>query len=720
MRKTWPISIDCPNCAAKLEAALQKLPGVEKVSVNYVHKRFTLEAADGDFDAVLQAVLAKTAELEPDTVIHVAENPDECKSRHAHGHSGDDHPHHEHDHHHEAHAAHEHSHSHGEGKGRTLLMRIGAAVLLAVCGFAARNDMLAWICFALAYLAAGYDVLWTALRNLLRGDVFDENFLMSVASLGAMLMGESAEAIAVMALYQVGEYFQDKAVDRSRASITSLMDLRPDHANVLRGGDYVTISPQEVRIGEIIRVLPGERIPMDGVITEGASALDTAALTGESLPRDVAEGDVVLSGCVNGHGLLQIRVTTSYGESTVAKILALVENSGEQKASSERFITRFARVYTPIVCLAALLLALIPGFVTGNWQRWIYQALTFLVISCPCALVISVPLAFFAGIGAASRQGVLIKGANYLEQLSKLDTVALDKTGTLTRGVFRVQEVAAAEMDEDELLALAAHAESCSNHPISLSLQAAYGREVEETRVSQAHELAGHGVSACVDGRAVLAGNARLMEAHGIAVPEREWVGTVVHLAVDGTYVGSILISDELKPTAAQAVAAMKQAGVSRLVMLTGDGEMAARAAAQQLELTDIRAGLLPGDKVSALEGLLGNEYRVAFVGDGVNDAPVLRRADVGVAMGGLGSDAAIEAADVVLMNDDPMTLPLAIRLSRRTMTIVRQNIVFALGFKGLVMFLGLLGIANMWLAVFADVGVAMLAILNACRLNKM
>ncbi len=713
MKKTWPIQIDCPNCAAKLEAALAKLPGVEAVTVNYVHKRITLQAADADFAAVTAAVLAKTAEIEPDTVIAVDGAGEES---HAHCHEGcccHDHYGHDHDH---------HGHSHGASKGRTLLIRVGAAVVLLAAGFllAGRvHQAVSIACFVAAYLCVGYDVLWTALRNILRGEVFDENFLMAVASIGAMVMGEYAEGAAVMALYQVGEYFQDKAVDKSRASITALMDIRPDHANKLVDGAPVEVSPEEVAVGDLILVKPGEKLPLDGVVVDGESALNTTALTGESLPRDVKPGDSVLSGCVNMSGVLTVRVTADCSESTVAKILQMVENSSDAKADTERLITRFARVYTPIVCLAAVLLAVVPGLVTGDWQHWVYQALTFLVISCPCALVISVPLTFFSGIGGASRQGVLVKGANHLETLSMLDTVVFDKTGTLTRGVFTVTEVNPVGMSREALLEFAAHAECFSDHPISQSLRSAWGKAVDNARVADAEEIAGHGVYALVDGRPVLAGNARLIAQRGIEAAKVAAAGTVVHVAADGAYAGYIVISDVLKEGAASAMADLKVAGAKRLVMLTGDREAVAADVAAQVGLTDYRAELLPDGKVREMEALLGEKHRVAFVGDGINDAPVLRRADLGVAMGGMGSDAAIEAADVVLMDDNVGKVAVAMRIARRTMAIARQNIIFALGVKLLVMALGVIGIANMWLAVFADVGVAMLAILNAMRAMK-
>ena len=577
------------------------------------------------------------------------------------------------------------------------------------------------VVFIAAYLVAGYDVLWRAICNIRRGEVFDENFLMTVASVGAMCVAEYAEGVAVMVLYQIGEYFQDKAVDKSRESITKLMDIRPDYANLVDGNDSRRVSPEQVRVGNIILVKPGEKIPLDGVVIEGNSSLNTTALTGESLPRDVKEGDQVLSGCVNLSGVMKVKVTVGYGESTVAKILALVESSGDAKAKTERFITKFSRIYTPAVCFFALALAIIPSLFDGNWTKWIYTALTFLVISCPCALVISVPLTFFSGIGGASKKGILIKGATYLETLAGLDTVVFDKTGTLTKGTFSVTGVHPAKgVTKDELLDAAAHAEAFSDHPIAISIKEALGRAVDMNRVSDASEAAGHGVQAKVDGQQVYAGNARLMESIGVKAAEPAEIGTVVHVARGGQYLGALVISDVIKENSASAMEALKSAGVKRLVMLTGDRKEVAADIAKKVGLTDYRAELLPEDKVSALEGLLGDGHTVAFTGDGINDAPVLRRADIGIAMGGVGADAAIEAADIVLMDDDPAKIAQGVRHARRTMRIVHQNIIFALAVKLLVMVLGICGFANMWLAVFADVGVAMLAILNAMRAMKM
>ena len=723
MKKTWPIEIDCPNCAAKLEAALAQLPGVEHARVDYVRKTVTLAAKEADFARLTQAMVDTARQIEPDAVIHL---DGEGKPGHHHGagcaccHGEHDHNAHEHDHHHER--GHEHGHDHGRplpfglDEEKLLLVRMIASAVLLAAGMLLPWGWRAALLLA-AYAIAGYDVLLRAVRNILRGQIFDENFLMTVASVGALLMGDYAEGAAVMLLYQVGEWFQDKAVDKSRASIAGLMDIRPDYANLLEAdGQVRTVDPEEVAVGDTILIKPGEKVPLDGVVLSGSSSLNTVALTGEALPRDVAAGDSVVSGCVNLSGLLTVRVSSVYGESTVAKILDLVENSGQAKASTERFITRFARVYTPLVCLAALLLAVIPSLVDGQWLEWIRRALTFLVISCPCALVISVPLTFFSGIGAASRKGILVKGANHLETLADLSAVVFDKTGTLTKGVFSVTAVHPAQGSEDALLETAALAESWSDHPISKSLQAAWGKPLDPQRVSDAEELAGHGVKALVDGRTIHAGNERLMATLGLTVPPCQVQGTVVHVARDGQYLGHIVISDEVKPTSAQAMADLKAAGVQRLIMLTGDRQAVAEDIAARLGLTEVHAQLLPEDKVSRMEGILGGGGKVAFCGDGINDAPVLRRADLGIAMGAMGSDAAIEAADVVLMDDDPVKLPLAIRIARRTMRIARENIVFALGVKAIVLLMGALGHATMWLAVFADVGVAMLAILNAMR----
>lgn len=574
--------------------------------------------------------------------------------------------------------------------------------------------------FLPAYALIGWDVLWKAVRNIAGGQVFDENFLMALATIGAFFTGEYPEGVAVMLFYQIGELFQSYAVGRSRQSIAALMDIRPDYANIEEKGELRQVDPDEVAVGDTIVVKPGERVPLDGVVLEGSSSLDTAALTGESLPRQVAPGDEVISGCVNQSGLLRVRTTKPYGESTVARILDLVENSSSKKAKVENFITRFARYYTPAVVLAAVALAVLTPLLTSvGWQEGLHRALIFLVISCPCALVISIPLSFFGGIGGASRIGVLVKGSNYLEALAGVETVVFDKTGTLTKGTFRVTAIHPQGMDEAALLELAALAESYSEHPISHSLREAWGKEADRSRVTQVEELSGRGVQANIDGRTVCAGNRKLMEESGISCGDCRQTGTIVHLSVDGKYAGHIVISDEVKPDAKAAIEGLRASGVKKTVMLTGDAKEVGEAVARELGLDEVYTQLLPGDKVAQVERLLeesSGKGKLAFVGDGINDAPVLSRADVGIAMGGLGSDAAIEAADVVLMDDAPGKLPQAIGIARRTLGIARQNIIFALGVKGFILLLGAMGQANMWEAVFADVGVSVIAILNAMR----
>ena len=579
-----------------------------------------------------------------------------------------------------------------------------------------------WWLYLIPYVVIGWDILWKAVRNIGYGQVFDENFLMCVATIGALVLGEYSEAVGVMLFYQVGELFQSYAVGKSRRSIAQLMDIRPDVANVERDGQIIEVDPDEVAVGETIVIRPGEKIPLDGVVLEGASSLNTAALTGESAPRDVGVGSELLSGCVNITGLLKARTTREFGQSTVAKILDLVENASSKKAKAENFITRFARYYTPSVVLAALALAIIPSLVTGEWSVWVHRALTFLVISCPCALVISIPLSFFGGIGGASAQGILVKGGNYLELLAKTETVVFDKTGTLTQGVFELSALNPAPgVDERDLLETAALAERHSGHPIAQSLRRALGGEADPDRVADVQEIPGHGVSALVDGRRVLAGNEKLMKREGIKSLPCGQAGTVVHVAREGKYLGCAVISDQIKPTAPAAVKALKQRGI-RTVMLTGDSETVGKAVAEQLGLDEVHAQLLPGDKVDRLEELLSRRSEkgvLAYVGDGVNDAPVLSRADVGIAMGAMGSDAAIEAADVVLMDDDPAKLTAAMDTAHKCMRIVKQNIVFALSVKALFLILGALGKTTMWGAVFSDVGVAVIAILNATRMLK-
>lgn len=605
-----------------------------------------------------------------------------------------------------------------------------SAVLVVVFGLLPVEDgYLRLALFLVPYLIIGYDILRKAVLGIFNGQVFDENFLMALATVGAIVLGEYTEGTAVMLFYQIGELFQSYAVGKSRRNISALMDIRPDYANIEQDGELEQIDPDDVEIGTIIVVQPGEKVPIDGVVVSGSSTLNTSALTGESLPREVGEGDDVISGCVNLSGLLRIETTKEFGESTVSKILDLVENSSMKKSKSENFITRFARYYTPAVCLGALALAILPplaNMVMGNpanWSQWVIRALTTLVISCPCALVISIPLSFFGGIGGASAQGVLVKGSNYLEALSETKYVVCDKTGTLTKGVFEVTHIEPAEgVSPDTLLEAAACAESYSGHPISRSLKEAYGKPVDASRVSDVEEISGHGVSAVIDGRKVSAGNARLMKRLGISYTKPQKTGTEVHVAIDGNYAGYILISDVVKPNAKEAVAGLKAAGVRQVVMLTGDAANVAEAVAAELGVDVVKSELLPADKVAEVERLLaekGGKERLAFVGDGINDAPVLSRADIGIAMGALGSDAAIEAADIVLMDDDPVKIATAMKISRKTLGIVHQNIVFALAVKFACLALGAVGFVNMWWAIFADVGVMILAVLNATRTLK-
>ena len=618
-------------------------------------------------------------------------------------------------------------------KQRTMLVRIiVAAVLLIALNFIPITGLLRFLLYLVPYLVIGYDILLKAGKGIRNRQVFDENFLMAVATVGAIALallersGDYTEAIAVMLFYQVGEWFQSYAVGRSRRNISELMDIRPDYANVEKDGKLERVDPDEVEIGTVIVVQPGEKVPIDGTIIQGSSSLNTSALTGESLPRDAKEGDEIISGCINMTGVLKIRTTKEFGESTVSKILDLVENASSRKSRSEDFISKFARIYTPAVCYAALALAILPPLIRmaalglpADWVTWIYRALTFLVISCPCALVISIPLSFFAGIGGASNAGVLVKGSNYLETLSQTKIVVFDKTGTLTRGVFEVNGIHHNELEDAKLVEYAALAESASSHPISKSLQKAYGKEIDRSRVEDIREISGNGVIARVDGVEVAAGNDKLMERLGIPYKNCHSVGTIIHMALDGKYAGHIVISDVVKPHSREAIQALKASGVRRTVMLTGDARKVAEQVAGELDIDEVYSELLPADKVEKVEELLKNrseKEKLAFVGDGINDAPVLGRADIGIAMGAMGSDAAIEAADVVLMDDDPMKIAKAIRISRKCLRIVYQNIVFAIGIKLICLALGAVGIANMWLAIFADVGVMILAVLNAIR----
>ena len=627
-------------------------------------------------------------------------------------------------------------------KQKKMLIRIiVSAALLLLCKVIfklvelpdAYSPYIKFVAYMIPYFVIGWDILKKAFKGILNKQVFDENFLMAVATVGAIgvaiadnTKGDYTEAIAVMLFYQIGELFQSYAVGKSRRNISDLMDIRPDYANVERDGKIETVDPDEVEIGSIIVVSAGEKIPIDGVIVEGSTSLDTAALTGESVPRNAKSGDEVISGCINLSGTVKIRTTKAFGESTVSKILDLVENSSSKKSKSEKFISKFARYYTPIVCYSALALAIIPPvgrLIAGYdalWSQWIYRALTFLVISCPCALVISIPLSFFAGIGGASKEGVLVKGSNYLETLSKTNCVVFDKTGTMTKGVFEVSEICPqGDVSNDKLLEYAAFAECYSSHPISKSLQKAYAKDIDKNAVTDVEEISGHGLTAKVNGVSVAAGNAKLMKKLGLEYSDCDKIGTVVHIAVDGKYAGYILISDTLKPTSVEAIAALKKMGIEKTVMLTGDSDKVAQAVAAQLGVDEVHSELLPADKVKQVEALLaqeGEKKKLAFVGDGINDAPVLSRADIGIAMGGLGSDAAIEAADIVLMDDDPLKISKAIKISKKCLRIVNQNIYFAIGIKVLCLILGAVGIANMWVAIFADVGVMVIAVLNAIR----
>ena len=617
-------------------------------------------------------------------------------------------------------------------KQKKMLVRILiTAVMLIALKFIPITGVPQLIAYLAAYLVIGYDILRKAGKGILNGRAFDENFLMALATLGAFFLaiwtksGDYVEGIAVMLFYQTGELFQSYAVGKSRWNISALMDIRPDYANIERDGELVQVAPDEVEVGSVIVVQPGEKVPLDGVVLSGSASLNTSALTGESVPRDVHEGDEIISGCIDMSGVLKIRTTKAFGESTVSKILDLVENASSRKSQSEAFISRFAKVYTPVVCIAALLLALVvPGVrmlagLPADWVNWIYRALTFLVVSCPCALVISIPLSFFAGIGGASKEGILIKGSNYLEALSEAKILVFDKTGTLTQGVFEVTGVHHNTMEEERILDYAAHAECASSHPISKSLQKAYGKPIDRSRVSDIEELSGHGIVAKVDGHAVAAGNAKLMKKLGIDYVDCHSAGTIIHMAIDGAYAGHIIVSDIVKPHAKEAVAELKHAGVKKTVMLTGDAKRVADQVAEELGIDEVHSELLPGDKVAQVEALLANKgkkEKLAFVGDGINDAPVLTRADIGIAMGAMGSDAAIEAADIVLMDDDPLQIAKAIKISRKCIGIVKQNIVFSLVVKFGCLALTAIGVTDMWAAIFADVGVMVLAVLNAIR----
>lgn len=735
VKRQWELEgLDCANCAMKIEDKVKKIEGVSSCSVNFVTKTLTMETATGYEEAAISEAKRTVTRLEP----HVKMKEKGSAGSAAHNkHSNHSHDHkeghdHGHDHGHDGvHGdddthVHAHSHEHGEGDARRILMRVGGGAILAAVGmFLPVNGVVELLIFLAAYLIVGSDVILQAAKNIIRGQVFDENFLMALATIGAFAIGEYPEGVAVMLFYQIGELFQGMAVNRSRRSITALMDIRPEFAYLKVGEDLRKVSPEEVSIGDVIVIKPGEKVPLDGTILEGSAMLDTSALTGESVPRSAGPGSTVLSGSINRNGVITVQVTQTFGESAVSKILELVQNASSNKAKTENFITKFARGYTPVVVITALLLAVVPPLLISGatFSDWIYRALVFLVISCPCALVVSIPLGFFGGIGAASRSGILIKGSNYLEALNDVKVVVFDKTGTLTKGQFKVTGIYPSEgQSEDELLRIAAYAESHSNHPIAESIRAAYGESISKEAISNYNEISGHGIEVTVEGKTVLAGNARLMERQSISYQVPEQSGTVVHIAVNNQYGGYLVIADEVKDDSLQAIQALKKIGIRKTVMLTGDATSVAEAVGKQLGVDEVYAELLPQHKVEAIEKLEREKSprdKIIFVGDGINDTPVLARADVGIAMGGLGSDAAIEAADIVIMTDEPSKIATAIGISKRTRAIVWQNIIFALAVKAIFLLLGAFGIATMWEAVFSDVGVTVLAVLNSIRALK-
>jgi Cd2+/Zn2+-exporting ATPase len=734
VKRQWELEgLDCANCARKIEDKVKKIEGVSSCSVNFVTKTMTMETAAGYEESAIVEAKKTVKALEP----HVNVREKTQGNRKLHNNSSQEHGHeHQHEHDHQTADGHKpddadghghgHSHEHGEGDTRKILLRLGGGGILALAGiFLPVEGVVELLIFLAAYLIVGSEVVWQAVKNIIRGQVFDENFLMALATIGAFAIGEYPEGVAVMLFYQIGELFQGLAVNRSRRSITALMDIRPEFAYLKLGNDLKKVSPEEVAIGDLIVVKPGEKVPLDGTILEGSAMMDTSALTGESVPRSAGPGSTVLSGFINRNGVITMQVTQTFGESAVSKILELVQNASSNKAKTENFITKFARAYTPIVVITAVLLAVVPPLVISGatFSDWIYRALVFLVISCPCALVVSIPLGFFGGIGAASRRGILIKGSNYLEALNDVKVVVFDKTGTLTKGQFKVTGIyPSVGKSEDELLRTAAYAESHSNHPIAESIRAAYGEPISKEAISNYNEISGHGIEVTIEGKTVLAGNARLMEREGIAYEVPEQSGTVVHIAVDHQYGGYLVIADEVKEDSLQAIQTLKKLGIRKTVMLTGDASSVAEAVGKQLGVDEVHAELLPQHKVEAIEKLdreKSQREKIIFVGDGINDTPVLARADVGIAMGGLGSDAAIEAADIVIMTDEPSKIAVAIGISKRTRMIVWQNIIFALGVKAIFLILGAFGIATMWEAVFSDVGVTVLAVLNSIRALK-
>lgn len=684
MRRSFRLeNLDCANCAAKMEDGIKRIDGVTYASINFMAKKLTLEAPDGIFDDVVRKAVETCKKIEPEMRIAVGREIFSDRGQ------------------------------------RIILTRIIVSLaLFLIAVFLYARTSISIVLFVLSYVVAGYDIILTAMRNLLRGRILDENFLMTIASVGAFCIGEYHEAVAVMIFYRVGSFFENYAVNKTRKSVSELMGIRPDHAVVIRNGEAVYTDPAEVLVGELIVVDPGQRIPLDGIIEKGYTSVDNSDLTGESLPVDLSEGEAVVSGGINLTGAVTVRVTKPFDRSTVSRILDLVETAAEKKAKTEGFITRFARFYTPAVVIAALVIAIVPSLITGNWNEWLHRALIFLVASCPCALVISVPMSFFGGIGGASRQGILIKGSSYIEALSKAEIIAFDKTGTLTEGKFRVTEITPVDVSADDLLRYAALAESHSFHPIAKSLVSTFGGDICKNRIL-VEEIAGMGVKTVVDGKSILVGNLRFMRHAGVEFVPQSAPGTVLYVSEGEKYLGHITLADTPKKESYSLIEGLKALGIKKTVMLTGDNRLAGEAIGKELGIDSVRSELLPQDKVAEVEQLIGSTSKkgyLAYVGDGTNDAPVLSRADVGIAMGGLGSDAAIEAADVVIMDDDPLKVATAIRLSRRTMMIVKENIVFALVIKALVLLLGVLGLAGMWFAVFADVGVSVIAIFNAMR----
>lgn len=723
--------LNCANCANKIEAKVNKINGIENASLNFSTTVLTVEInKEEEKYNILNEIKSIVKKLEPH--VNVIEKSDdkfikvnkvECTSRCCtdnHWHESNNKEQH----------GHSHTHEFNEGNGLlgyikdNLLLIIGAMIYLIALAYKSNENLLSFILFGISYLIIGREVILNAIKNILRGEIFDENFLMSIATIGAFIVGEYPEAVAVMLFYQIGEVFQGYAVNKSRKSISSLMNIRADYANVLRNGREIKVSPEEVSINETIIVKPGERVPLDGTVLEGKSFIDTSALTGESVPREVTDGNEILSGSINNNGVLKVKVYKEYGESTVARILELVENASNKKAPTEKFITKFAKVYTPIVVAIAILVAIIPPIIIkdSTFSEWIYKALSILVVSCPCALVVSIPLGFFSGIGAASKKGILVKGGNFLEALKNSEIVVFDKTGTLTKGIFEVTEINSINISKEELLEITAIGESLSNHPIAVSITKAYRNKVNKDEIKDYKEISGYGIEVNIKGNDVLIGNSKLMKINNIEYNDIDSIGTIVHVAINGEYKGNIVISDEIKENVKESLSELKEVGIKKTIMLTGDNKSVAEKVAMDIGIDEVYSELLPGDKVSKIEDILNkgtSKGKVLFVGDGINDAPVLARADIGVAMGGIGSDAAIEAADVVLMKDNIEEISEAIRISRRTNIILWQNIIFSLGIKIIVMLLVILGLTNMWAAVFADVGVTLIAVLNSMRIIR-